>query len=256
MEINFADFADTAEIRRLWDIVFPEEPDFNDWFFDNYFKAEYCLVLRDNGVIKAMAQLLPYEIKGLGRVSYIYGAATRPDCRGQGLMSRLLKRSFELDRQRGFAASVLIPQNRDLFDFYSRLGYKTVFYADKIPTAACNTSGYGVREAENDDIPFMNRLYESAQTNFIVRDYEYWKCQLEMFRACGGSVYILMRGSERAAYGFLNDNYLQESFGEGNVLANLVGASSYVNVGGSVPVGMAYSYGGKLQNMYMNMMFN
>ena len=125
---GFALPSDTGEIRALWDSCFPEEPEFSDLFFAKMFKSDTCLVLREDGIIKAMAQMLPYELKDVGKVTYIYGAATHPDFRRQGLMRRLLEASFELDKKRGFAASILIPANEALYGFYARLGYKTRFY--------------------------------------------------------------------------------------------------------------------------------
>ncbi|GEM_PF-6510572 len=256
--IDFAQPKDTEEIRKLWDIAFPEEPLFNDWFFENYFKAENCLVLKKEGKISAMAQLLPYEIQGAGKVSYIYGAATDPSYRRQGLMRRLLEKSFELDRQRGAVASILIPQNKELFDFYGKLGYKTRFYVTAEKTKPCDTTGYSLKRAENGDISFMDSLYKKNQNNYIIRDCNYWEIQLEMFKTLGGECYILLKDNKPVAYGFYTDNYIQEGMGEVNTLAYLAGADKYVSLAdkNNTPIGMAYPYGDFPQRLYLNLMFN
>lgn len=256
--IEFASDNDTKQVRELWDIAFPEEPDFNNWFFENKYKAEYCLILKEDGIIKAMAQLLPYEIKNVGKVSYIYGAATNPDYRRQGLMRRLLNRSFEIDRQRGYAASVLIPQNKPLFDFYERLGYKTCFFVKTVVAeSAADTDGYSLREASEQDIPFMDSLYRAEQgESYIIRTRGYWAEQIKMFKALGGRVCILVKGDTPKGYGFVSDGFIQEVFGDRERLAALAGVGKYVCCGGDTPIGMAYSYGDKLDTMYMNLMFN
>ena len=257
--IEFASDKDTGEIRALWDIAFPQEPDFNDWFFANKYKAELCLVYKEDGIIMAMAQLLPYEIKGVGKVSYVYGAATHPNYRRQGLMRRLLNRSFETDKEKGFAASILIPQDKPLFDFYKGLGYKTCFFAKSgIACGSADTKGYGIREASEADIPFMDRLYRTEQgENYIIRTKDYWAEQIKMFKALGGGTYILMKGETPRGYGFVSDGFIQEAFGDGERLAALAGVNKYVSCGGDMPIGMAYSYGNKLPDtMYINLMYN
>ena len=92
--IRFAYENDVRLIRELWDIAFPEEPDFNSYFFENIFDHRNTLInIRDNELL-AMTQMMPYEIKNMGKVTYIYGAATNPKYRKQGLMSELLKKNL------------------------------------------------------------------------------------------------------------------------------------------------------------------
>jgi predicted acetyltransferase len=256
--VEFATSADNREIRELWNICFPEEPEFNNWFFDNKFDAGKCLVLREDGIIKAMAQLLPYEISGIGKVSYIYGAATHPNYRRLGLMRRLLENSFEIDKANGFAASILIPASKSLFDFYEGIGYKTCFYIGSNSVEAPDVSGYSLREATTSDIPFMDKLYTSqAGENHIIRTYDYWAEQIKMFSTLGGKVYILMKDSVPVGYGFVTDGFVQEGFGEVQRLACLAKVNRYNTSGTDTPIGMAYTYNDNFKkNMYLNLMFN
>jgi GNAT superfamily N-acetyltransferase len=256
--VEFAASADNREIRALWDICFPEEPEFNDWFFNNKFDVRKCLVLREDGIIKAMAQLLPYEISGVGKVRYIYGAATHPDHRRLGLMRKLLEHSFEIDKANGFAASILIPASKSLFDFYEGLGYKTCFYIGRNKVEALDVSGYSLREATASDIPFMDKLYTSQTgENHIIRSQAYWVEQIKMFSKLGGKVYILMYEDKPIGYGFVTDGFVQEGFGEVKMLANLAEVNNYNTCGTDTPIGMAYTYNDNFpKNMYLNLMFN
>jgi predicted acetyltransferase len=256
--VEFATSADNREIRELWDACFPEEPEFNNWFFDNKFDVSKCLVLREDGIIKAMAQLLPYEIAELGEVSYIYGAATHPGYRRLGLMRRLLEQSFEIDKANGRVASILIPASKSLFDFYERLGYKTCFYIGRNDVKNIDVSEYSVIKANVSDIPFMDRLYTlSVGEKHIIRSQAYWAEQIKMFCELGGSVYILIKADKPIGYGFVTDGFIQEGFGDVQVLANLAGVKKYVSCGTDTPIGMACSYTDNFpKNMYLNLMFN
>lgn len=252
--IAFASPEDMGGIRRLWDIVFAGEPDFDRWFFANRFKLSECLVLKENGTVKAMVQLMPYFMEGYGKVSYVYGAATLPQYRSKGLMRTLLAAAEKIDIQNGALASVLIPQNEQLFGFYEKLGYSTCFYVDKRQTRPdADTEGYSLKRADYGDIGFMSSLYKGC----MVRTADYWKMQIDMFNATGGAVYILMHGDMPAGYGFMGEE-LQETAGETDVIARLCGAERYVVNGvNKIPIGMGRGYGKALPSEgYMNLMFN
>lgn len=168
--IRFAEKKDVKSIRELWDIAFPEEPDFNDYFFDNIFDYSSTLLLIKNNEIASMAQMIPYEISGIGKVTYIYGAATNPKHRKQGLMSQLLEKSFEIDIEKGRSASILIPANKPLFDFYGRLGYETAFYINKAVYSKGDVTA-DIKEAEYEDISRLMAIYKGD----VIRNERYWK---------------------------------------------------------------------------------
>ena len=129
--IRFAGPQDLAQIRALWDVCFPDSSGFNEYFFAHIFDFHKTLLLEQQGVLCAMLQMLPYRLSvddETCEATYIYGACTAPDARRKGYMSRLLDHSFALDRAEGRAASILIPAEPWLFDFYRSFGYKSGFY--------------------------------------------------------------------------------------------------------------------------------
>lgn len=260
--IEFALTEDKPEIREIWDIAFPEDNEFNNWFFENKFRAEYTLVYRNKGMICSMAQLLPYEISGFGWVSYIYGAATRPEYRRQGLMERLLRQSHEIDRERGFAGSILIPENKGLFDYYGRLGYKTAFYVAHKSYDCAESGKFNVKKAGEEDIPFMDSLYrESVGEQYIVRTRDRWQEQLRMYNEIYGGAYILLENGVREAYCFYTGEDMAEIFGrKKNILCSVVNKGRVTECtegGGNIPYGMLLSYGEKISgNMYIGLMFD
>ena len=129
--IRFAAQADLPAIRELWEQCFPDDTGFNPYYFRHHFSLEHTLLYLVNSTVAAMVQMLPYTLQ-LGQdlsaaATYIYGACTHPGYRRQHLMSQLLTESFALDRAQGRAASMLIPQEDWLFDFYRPFGYQPLF---------------------------------------------------------------------------------------------------------------------------------
>ncbi len=253
--IRFAEEKDRNKIITLWDICFPEEPDFNKYFFDNIFDIKKTLVYEKDKELVSMAQLLPYEIKGIGKVTYIYGAATAPSHRRKGYMKELLEYSFKLDKRHKRAASILIPANKELFGFYEGLGYKTAFYiCEGVYTPNGLTGSYN--EASYKDITKLMNLY----TGNIERKRSYWKMYIDMYKALGGKIFI-----RKDAYAVVTDRVeeIMYSSDEGknrllNAVCEYLGKDTVrVVEKGFEPFGMIKKYKEfDVGNMYMNLMLN
>lgn len=254
--IRFAEKKDVHSIIELWDIAFPEEPDFNKYFFKNVFDCKSTLIMvRDNELL-SMAQMIPYEIKGAGKATYIYGAATNPKYRKQGLMSELLKKSFEIDIEKGVSASILIPANKQLFDYYGRLGYERAFYVIReIYKAGKDIDN--IKEVQYCHIPRLMSLYNGE----IIRTEAYWKTQINMYKALGGKIFIYNN-----AYAVVSDKVEELMYSDERdkeVLLNSV--CRYLKCdeveitvrGEKIPLGMIKKH--RKFNMdkgYMNLMYN
>lgn len=253
--IRFAKKEDIEKIKALWDICFPEEPDFNEYFFENVFSFKNTLILEEKGEVLSMAQMMPCEIKNVGKATYIYGACTSPEHRNRGLMRKLLEKSFAIDKRRKNIASVLIPAGKELFDFYAKLGYETAFYiGEGVYTPNGDEGTY--KEAEYKDIPKLMNLY----TGDIARSRGYWRTYIDMYRAMGGKIFI-----RKDAYAVVTDRVeeIMYSTDEGkNKLLNSVCAylkkdTVKVIEKGNIPFGMIKKHADfDIGNMYMNLMFN
>ena len=254
-EIRFARPEDAQNVRELWDMAFGEDKDFNDWFFENIFNIDDVLLYTIDNKIAAMTQMPAYEIKGLGTLTYIYGAATHPDMRRKGIMSQLLEKSFEIDKQNGRVGSMLIPANKGLFDFYARFGYEKAFYISKKTYKA---SEFEIKKAEFSDIPLLNNIYENTPVPHPTRTADYWQKQISMFNDLGGGVYLTEN-----AYAFAWEDEIQELMGGGkDKLASALAhkaklpAIEAATVGTDIPLGVIKLYNGQFDKMYFNLMFN
>ncbi|MDR0544847.1 MAG: GNAT family N-acetyltransferase [Odoribacteraceae bacterium] len=118
------------EIIDLCNACFGESPDFTRFYFNAKYRPGRALVVRRDGRPAAALLLVPYAFSRAGRLldmAYISWACTRADCRGEGLMTRLLADAFRHARSRGFALAALIPGDPSLFDYYRRFGFSPVF---------------------------------------------------------------------------------------------------------------------------------
>ncbi|MGN1014069.1 MAG: GNAT family N-acetyltransferase [Butyricicoccus sp.] len=208
--IRFAEQADTPAVIALWDRCFGEDPDFNHWFFAHRYRAEDTLLYWDGSTLCAMVQMLPYRYRteqGESEVTYIYGACTAPEYRRQGRMAELLQESFRIDELRGRTASVLIPAEPWLFDFYKQFGYETAFYLDnrEVHRNSDRTYSGSLRPLESSDIPGLDELYRRCISGpCLLRSPADWQDQLTMFHDLGGrALGWLDEGGILRGYAFL-----------------------------------------------------
>ena len=113
-------------MARLWQDTFGDSDAFVRLFFTRVYRPENALTQWLDGHLAAMLHIVPYVLR-VGRrtlpAAYICGVCTRPEARGQGLMTGLIRRALRTMRRRRFALTTLIPAEPWLFDVYARLGY-------------------------------------------------------------------------------------------------------------------------------------
>ena len=285
MSIRFANSEDFMQIQSLWKISFPEDPAFNDWFFKNIYRDENTLVHVVGNQVCAMLQMYPYYLtmdEFALPVQYIYGVCTHPDFRKQGLMAQLLHFAWEIGKENGQSASVLIPQENWLFDIYGKFGYRCGFFLEKIDLDVARKPWEDclIVEAAEEDIDQMSSIYKqqtSAQPGVMLRSRDDWTKQMRLYRAMGGHVYCLKRNESCYAYGFVSfsDEILtiQEGFGLSReallTLAeqaakkenkqDVMILTSYHHQGNRIPFGCIKFFDDQYQgdfSGYMNLMFN
>ena len=113
-------------MMRLWQDTFGDSDAFVRLFFTRVYRPQNALTLRRDGRLAAMLHIVPYALRIGHRTlptAYICGVSTRPEARGQGLMTALMHRALRTMRRRGFALTTLIPAEPWLFDVYARSGY-------------------------------------------------------------------------------------------------------------------------------------
>ena len=120
--------ADLPALCELFQTAFGDPPAFAQFVFEQYAGPQNVFVAEQNGAPVSMASAIPVEYKGQ-QGAFLYGVATHPDCRRQGIAAGLLQYAQQQLQQRGAEFLVLIPQNGkpELFDWYARQGYQKAF---------------------------------------------------------------------------------------------------------------------------------
>ena len=220
INIRFANDTDTKAVINLWNMCFPDESGFNEYFFNKLYKPEYNLLLFKDDVLCSMAQMLPYELQSNGKienVTYIYGACTHKDYRRQHLMDKLLNYSFEIDKKNNVSASILIPQEKWLFDFYAKFDYKPMFNISEMKLNNYIECEDEISITKAGDIDNMQSLYNLVAGNkyHVIRDKLEWQRQIDLFNNCGGQAICMYNlQNEFIGYAFIwldkNSFYAQE----------------------------------------------
>lgn len=270
--------ADLPEIRALWEICFPDDTGFNDYYFAHVFELKTAIVYELDGRIAAMLQMLPYTLRVQEKavpVTYIYGACTHPAFRRRHLMSELLEWSFAHDMQNGIAATMLIPQEKWLFDFYHPFGYEPAFTLSTLEFSDIAQKVHsGLRTMTPQDLSACKTLYAQAVCPLaVMRTDAQWEAQRTMFEVLGVGAFVLEVQGEIMGYAFVwqeeNGIWAQEFIclddAAKEVFVSALAAQTNVNhVRTSVPdaegtpLGCIKWYGENsiAQNGYMNLMYN
>jgi predicted acetyltransferase len=121
------------QIKNLCAVCFDMEIEEVNYVFEQgYISTDICYAIEDEEKICCMLFTVPCDITIDGEKKkghYIYGACTLPEYRHRGLMHRLIDYANKQTAEKGDEFSALLPANRGLYDFYSDMGYRTLFVA-------------------------------------------------------------------------------------------------------------------------------
>jgi predicted acetyltransferase len=129
--IQFAETQHKPTLIALWKQCFPQDVEtFVDFYFQEIFREEECLIAVENNQAVAFLQMIPYNIKTGNEIrpsAYLSGVMTHPDYRNRGYMKQLLQTSFDEMTKKGYHYAFLIPQEEKLFDVYAKFGFERAF---------------------------------------------------------------------------------------------------------------------------------
>lgn len=206
-------------LKDIWHTAFGDEKAVIDKFFEDVFEPSQTLVRRVNSQIVSALYLLPCKIKALQKTYtsfYIYAAATLSAYRGQGYMGELLSAAKEYAGQNGTDFLCLYPAREELYDYYSKHGYKKIFKHKQIRISGSNAGllaggDYEIKELSTEDF-YRIRGQALANTDFLSWDKKILGFQLYLINNDGGKAYAAYRDGKPAAYALLEkDNTLKEA---------------------------------------------
>lgn len=115
----------------LWKEAFGDSEEYINFFLDTH-KGCTFVPLTDYGVLVSALYLIDGVLDDVDGF-YLFAAATFKAHRSKGYMARLLQLAEEKAKEKNKSFIALVPAEKSLFDYYSRFGYKTAFYAKKQP---------------------------------------------------------------------------------------------------------------------------
>lgn len=222
---------DTKTIKSLWKESFGDDV-YMQYFFDILYDFKRGIVAQDfsENEKNVVAFLYRFEMQmtNLGPVSYVYAACTNKEYRKQGIMTKLLEYSEKLDKEDGYKATMLIPANESLFEFYKKRGFaKEIYcklseykkeYFDNIDNMVKNIQGKTAKvidilninfkmflEEQGDVINKMIKLYNhKSNFNRIVRDNDFIADRINYYKCTGGNVFVIYDNNIVKGYAFVN----------------------------------------------------
>ena len=122
MIIKHPEKAHIAGLIALWVEAFEEPREAAQCFFDTAFDPQRSLICLEGEEVAAGLYWFDCLWKGR-KVAYIYAVGTRLSQRGKGFCNKLMEKTHEVLRERGYLGAILVPAEESLFGFYGGMGY-------------------------------------------------------------------------------------------------------------------------------------
>lgn len=179
----------------LWQEAFGDSEEYINFFLNTHSGCAFVPLVENSELLSAL-YLIDGELNGVDGF-YLFAAATFREHRSKGYMARLLKLAEEKAKQKGKSFIALVPAEKSLFDYYSRFGYQTAFYAKK------QAKKLPVPEAENrfvwchEHIEYIIAEHKKYGTDIM-------KTDGEMYSVFGGEyIKVPCERNEEYRYGML-----------------------------------------------------
>ena len=181
MTIESVNTSMVPQLRRLWQLAFGDEDAFLDCFYGKGFSPERCRCVTIEGQIAAVLYWFDCECEGQ-RIAYLYGVATHPDFRGQGLCRKMMENTHAQLLTQGYSSVLLVPQSEGLREMYRKMGYRdctsvTEFFCTEDPYPqpihAIDQEEYGRLRREM--LPEMGVLQEGDNLRFLSSYAKFYK---------------------------------------------------------------------------------
>ena len=131
MELRLAKQEDLEQLKLIWKLCFGDEDRYIDFYFNNRaWLKETAVLLLDEGIV-SMLSMIPIELEAENGMKYgaamLYAIATHPEFQKRGLAEKLMEFSSQYLLTKQIPATVLVPAEEELFEFYRKRGYQKAF---------------------------------------------------------------------------------------------------------------------------------
>lgn len=186
IEFLRAEKNDISQLKTLWLLCFDDTKEAVNLFFDenDCHMRTYCA--RDNETVVSALYLLDADLNGQ-KAHYLCGASTKSDYRRKGIMGKLINFALESAMQDGDKFSVLMPANSDLYEYYSKFGYRSECFAEKRIYLRDELLSFDDCCSEEDyDFETMQKI--SFKDNFLLWNNDFKKFACDYYKLYGTNV--------------------------------------------------------------------
>lgn len=247
-------------LTELWHRVFGDSEEYIKLFFDKAYYDCECFAEIDGEKIISAFYLLKCCIKSDGNTyngRYLYAAATLPEYRSKGTMSKLIRQAIIYCKSQDLDFIALVPADDGLYDYYSRFHFAEAMYKYrlKIDSPTSTMRSFGVINGADEFCKIRN----TADCDMLVYNKIGTEYAFNCLRYSGTEIFAL---SDNAYYAvgeelFCGDN---KDIGiAGTLINNLCGETEiFTNIAldGAEKIrnGMIYSFRNdvKFKDIYMN----
>lgn len=176
----------------LWSEVFGDSEDYIRLFFKKAYGDSECFAQVVDGRIVSAFYLLKCEIKFKGKTysgRYLYAAATLPDYRGGGIMSKLIREALSYAESENLDFIALVPADDGLYDYYGRFGFKEAMYKYKVDCSDAQVSDDEVVHLDSADD--FGKIRNTASCDMLVYNKIGSEYAFECLRFAGINIYRL-----------------------------------------------------------------
>lgn len=131
-EYRFAEEGDLPALKRLWMEAFDDSEAYVDLFYKGACMKTY--VAMHQGRVAAAVHMLPYTLvhkSASTQMMHLYAVSVDAPLRGHGIMTEMLQQII-VNCQAACTGISLRPANDRLRAYYSRQGFKEMFFLDEV----------------------------------------------------------------------------------------------------------------------------
>ncbi len=191
----------TAEIKNLWKICFPQEDEgYIDYYFKNLFVPENCFIYVEDGKVVSAMIKAPHAIMfndKVLRTSMILGVATLPEYRKRGYMKRLME--IVLDACEHTELITLIQAYDQ--NLYTPYGFRNIYNRasyELTRTQVKRTTNFGCSyEPTAIDLLKVYSAFIRRFNGYYARDLEYFVKYKKEINAQGGKIVAYYNGKDQ-----------------------------------------------------------
>lgn len=197
------------DIINIWKASFGDTEDYINLFLKNNLIGNCVLWIEDNIAVSMLflidCNLKTKENNFFGK--YIYAVATLPKYRNKGYTTKLLDFvNSTLATNQSYDFTVLVPSEKELFNFYGKREYKTVLFCEKGNFIKNNRFNNIYKLSNIDFLEYKNLRDEFLKENYIMWNEHFINYCFSENEFCGGKQIKIYNDQNEVAIAILIKN--------------------------------------------------